>query len=624
MISKFRKMQDTWFAKTILVLTGLSFVSLFGVAGYMGSVGKNKPVIKVDHFEMLQGDVLGQLDKEVQMARRLFGDGFEISDTIRSNMLQDVVQKNLNKLILRNIAQKNNISISNDLVRQVIFSQSEFYGANGRFDVNRFRQILSASQMTEQQYIDSIKNEVVSQNIIQTPVKNVNIPLVLQKYASLINNQKRVFKYITLDIKHLPIDRKISEDEIQQYYQDFNLNFMAPEARDISFIYLSNDQISKQIVVSDEDAEAFYKDNSSRFETPETRQLLQMVFSGESEAKAALSDLNTGKDFYSVAKDRAHQEKADTTLGFVAQDMLLEALSEPVFSAAKGAVVGPLRTDMGWHIIKVSDIKSGSKIDKSTALREIKETLKKERMYDEAYELISKLEDRVGSGEDLTAIARSFNVPVQTAKNLEETGHASLSDKAFERIISEADFIDAAFSYNAGEISQVVELDDGIALLKIDEIYDAHPKDLKDVRPQIISMWEDNERTAIAQEITNDVLHDLENGDRIDEITSRFKLNLKTTQALSRQQSFADLSEMDMKELFLETLNAPRVFHVKDKEIIAIASEIINPSSAQATDEKALRETKLDLTQEYANRLLSDFSSDYDIRVKYRLLGLDE
>ena len=63
MITKFRKLQDTWFAKSILILTGLSFVSLFGVAGYMGSVGKNRPVIKVDSYELLQSEAYAQLDK---------------------------------------------------------------------------------------------------------------------------------------------------------------------------------------------------------------------------------------------------------------------------------------------------------------------------------------------------------------------------------------------------------------------------------------------------------------------------------------------------------------------------------------------------------------------------------
>ena len=622
MITKFRKLQDTWFAKIILILTGLSFVSLFGVAGYMGSVGKNRPVIKVDGFELLQGEAMGQLDNEIQMAKRLFGDTFEVSDAIRLNMLQNLVEKNLNNMIMRNITKKNGISISDDLVRQVIYAQPEFRGADGKFDVNRMRQILALSGTNEPKYIDSVKLDIARQNVIQTPVNNINISDTLLKYMAKIHNQKRIFKYITLDINHLPIDRKISEDEIEQYYQDFNTNFMAPETRDISFFYLSNSDISKQAQISNEEAEAYYQENASQFETPETRQLAQMVFDDEAKAQEALQAVKAGQDFYGIAKEHAHQDKATTDLGFVAQDMMLELLAGPVFTAQAGSIVGPIKTDMGWHIVKVISVKAGSKTDKAKALAQIKEHLKKEKMYDEAYDLASKIEDKIGAGEEFTDIAKSLNAKVYTAKNLDEQGQAALSDNKMKPIATSSDMIDMAFSYNEGEISQVIELDDGIALLKVEHIYDTHPKPIAEVRPEIVKMWEENERSAIAQEITNDVLHDLENGDSIDEIASRFKLRLKTTAPLSRKQSFADLTDTEMNDLFLESQGVAKVFNNKGIELIALTDKIINPSSELKTDDELLRQTKLEMSQEYANRLLSDFSSDYDVRVKYRLLGL--
>lgn len=622
MIAKFRKLQETWFAKTILILTGLSFVSLFGVAGYMGSVGKNRPVIKVNNDELLQGEALGQLDTEIQTARKLFGDNFEITDAIRASMLQEIVQRNLNKMIIRNIAKENNISISDELVRKIIYSQPEFRGNDGKFDINRLRQVLSMSGSSEQQYIDSIKMDVIRQNVVNTAVENLNIPSVMLKYMAQINNQKRIFKYISIDTKNLPIDRKISEEEIQQYYQDFNLNFMAPETRDLSFIYLSNSDISNQMTISDEEAEAYYAENKDNFTTPETRHVLQMVFDDELLAQSALRDIQSGHDFYQVAQKQAKQEKEVTDLGYIAKDMLLENLAEPVFSLAKGQVSSPIATDMGWHIVKVVDIKAGSKTDKNKAIAQIKEQLKKEKMYDESYNLIAQIEDKIGAGEDLDAIADMLKAKIYTVKNLQEDGTAGSVDQAQKNIISQPDFIDMAFSYNSGEISQVVELEDGIALLRVDTIRDSHPKDIALVRPEIIKMWEANERTAIAQEIINDVQHDLEEGDSIDNIAKRFNLKLNVTDPLLRIQNFANLSEADMKDLFLEKSGTARIFNIDGKQIIALTDKIINTPVAVSSNDTVIRQTRLDLAQEYANRILSDFSSDYDVRIKYKLLGL--
>ena len=71
-------------------------------------------------------------------------------------------------------------------------------------------------------YIDSIKQDIIKQNILQTPADNFNVPQTMLHYMTKINNQKRIFKYITLNMQNLSIDRKITEDEIEQYYQDFN------------------------------------------------------------------------------------------------------------------------------------------------------------------------------------------------------------------------------------------------------------------------------------------------------------------------------------------------------------------------------------------------------------------
>ena len=79
MITKIRNFQDSWFVKGILILTALSFMSLFGVSGYLGSAGKNQAIIKVDDVVIYQDEINEQYNHEVQMAKNLFGDNLEIT-----------------------------------------------------------------------------------------------------------------------------------------------------------------------------------------------------------------------------------------------------------------------------------------------------------------------------------------------------------------------------------------------------------------------------------------------------------------------------------------------------------------------------------------------------------------
>ena len=82
MISKIRKYQDSWLTKAILALTALSFMSLFGISGYVNRAGKNRAVIKVDDLVILQDEMNNKLQNSIRKAQNMFGGNVEITDEI--------------------------------------------------------------------------------------------------------------------------------------------------------------------------------------------------------------------------------------------------------------------------------------------------------------------------------------------------------------------------------------------------------------------------------------------------------------------------------------------------------------------------------------------------------------
>lgn len=624
MMDKLAKAQKSWLSKFILILTALSFMSLFGVSGYIMGANKNKPVIKVDDITISQSEFAVLFEQEQQMARNLFGDNLQINDEIRNAMLQGLVQRELTNAIMQRTAQKYHIVISDELVRKIIYSQAEFLDSNGNFSLDRLRRVLSASGWTEQKYINSLKKDIIKQQIVQNPVANVNVPKIMAEKLARVENQQKVFKYITIDPSKLKIDRKISKEEMEQYYEDFNSNFIEPEKRDVSFIVLSLDDMAAQYMPEDIDVEAYYQDNIEQFEVPETRKVLQMAFEKKEDADKAMSELKAGKDFYTVASDVAQQSKTLTELGYVSKDMLIADMADEVFAAKIGDITGPVKSDMGWHIMKVTDTKAGSKMNKAEARKKIIATLRKERAYDEAYRVSSQIEDQIGGGASLEDVAKEMKTKIFEVKGLSEDGKAAKGPVLHNDILKSTDFVDAAFSYNVNEVSQVIETDEGFALVRVDGIEDAHPIAMEKVAGDIEKMWEVNERSAIAQEIVNDVMHDLENGDSIDEIAQRFSLNLKTTKPLHRSDNFEGLSQPSMIELFQERLGSPKLITQGDNKMIVVASKIIGASEkpSEAVLDGVKRRAKIDLAQDFASQLVDSFGEDYDVRVKYRLIGL--
>lgn len=626
MITKLTKIKDSWIIKILLILTALSFVSLFGITGYIGSAGKNKPVISVGGINISQADISSQFNQEMQMARNLFGDNIDINDAMRTAMLQSIVQKELMNAIMQETAADLGVSISNEYVKKIIFSQSEFLDADGNFSREKFKRLLSASGWSEEKYIQTLKEDVIKQHLIYSMVENFNIPKFMLPFLDKTNNLRKVFKYISINTDTLPIDRKISQDELEQYYQDFAPQFMEPERRDASFIVLKIDDISANIQPNEDEIKAFYEENMSQFVTPEKRHVLQMVFDNEDDAKSAAEKLKNGEDFYSVAEKMAQQDKSATELGWVSQDQLIADLGEEVFSLKNTETTRPVKSEMGWHIMKVIGIQPKTEMPKAEARKKIIAEIRKEKAYDEAYEAVANIEDQIGAGKSLEELAKDNKVKIYKVSGLSDDGNAVSVPEIYKKLLKSEDFIDTVFSYNVNEISQVIEEDDGFVIVRVDNIKDMHPKDIDEVKPQIEKMWEENERSAIAQEIINDVSHDLENGDNIDEVAKRFKLNLNTTRPLKKDEKFGNLNNIQMKELFQEKLNTPKTFSLDNIQIIAVNTKIINDSSKASAEELNSMKMQLisELLQETANQLVNAYGANYKIIVDYKNAGLSD
>lgn len=624
MMTKIRSVQDSWAAKSILILTALSFMSLFGVSGYLSSAGKNRPIIKVDDIIVYQDEIRNQYNQELQAAKNLFGDNIDVNDNMKNAILQNIVQKDLVNAILQKTSEDLNVSISNDLVKKIIYSQAEFMDANGNFSLDKLRRLLNASGWTEQRYIDTLRKDIEKQHLVQNPVENINIPAFMNKYLAQLENQKKVFKYIEIRPESLKVDRQISQEELEQYYQDFAAQFEEPETRNVSFIELSVDKLASKVTPSETDIKNYYNENINQFVIPENRNVLQMVFDNQDDADKAFAALNAGGDFYNVAKQFAKQDKAATQLGEVSKDMLIADMSDAVFDLKAGDYTNPIKSELGWHIMKVTNIIPKKETSLAAARNKIIDAIRKEKAYDEAYNAVAEIEDKIGAGATLESIAEEYNARINKVIGLNEEGKSKSAPASQNKLIASTDFIDAAFSYNSGEISQVLEGDNGFTIVRVDSITDAHPKELSEVKDEIQKMWAANEKNAIAQEIINDVTHDLENGDEIGDVGRRFELPVKTTKAIKHTENFAGLSRIQIEELFQEKLGTPKLISNDEVNLIVVPTKVIKASDNLSKEELEVLRSKAqaDMSQAAANELIDAYGSNYKVRVKYKYLGL--
>lgn len=624
MISKFASMRESWFTKIILTVTALSFMSLFGVSGYISSANRNKTVIKVDDIEISQNEFNYAVQKEISKMRAV-GMDLDEDGKVKAQIVNTLAQTMLEDAIVQNTMRKYNVDFTDSLVRNVIFSQPQFLDAQGHFDREAYKWFLSRANQTEQELINEIKLRLARRLLVDSQVSYTNVPEVLLAGMQKVLGQRRTFSYIKIAKADAVINRQPDEDELDTLYDDFAEEFAVPEKRNITVMFLSMDDIEKNIEIAPEEVAAYYKEHIDEYEQPEQRAVLQLVFENEEDATAAAQKLANGIDFMSVAA-AAGQTMTDVALGYVARADLADELAEVVFSLNKGQTSEVVKIADSWQILRVTDIKAPQKADKAKAEAEIVDTLRQDKLYDASYEQINTIEDKLGAGQSLEDIAQSYGVELVSVKNLAEDGTAELNNAQLAQILQKnKDIADSAFTYNEGEITQAIEDDNGILLVRVDGIIPEHQLPREEATPRLMQLWQDSEKTALTQEKVDNVSQDLEQGDAFATVAARYGLRVAKSMPISRRETIADIAPSEMLKLFTMPQDEATVIEQGDDYLVITTTNIYDDSKSLTETDKnfLLQSLHQEISQEMADALLKDFASKYKVEVNQHRMGLD-
>ncbi len=624
MIAKLSDMSKSVFTKVILTITALSFMSLFGVSGYINSANRNKAVIKVDNIEISQSEFAYELQRQWAKLRTLFGNELseDAEDEQKAMLAADLAELKLNNALIDNTMRKNNIDFSQNLILNIIMLTPQFQ-QNGVFEPQMFKQYLQQSGLSESEYIANLKRSIATKILLETQVEGFNVPQTAIKQMEKVWGQRRIFKFAELKYANIKIDRNPSKEELDQYYTDFSEEFIEPEKREVKLMYLSLDALANSIKISQEDIDEYYKEHIEDYEQPEKRNVLQMIFNSEDEAKSVIQKINGGEDFAKVAADLG---QSDIDLGYVAADDLMSELSEVAFSLKKGETGAPFELNEEWQILKVTDIKPATKVDRAVANKEIEKTLRQERAYDGSYEIINNIEDKLGAETALEDIAQSYGTALIDVKNIGEDGSSDSRNVDIVNLLANHDIIDAIFSYNEGETSQAVEDDSGIVVVKIEKIIEQHVKPQEQVGDKIKTLWLENEKAAIMQEKIDNIEHDLDAGDSLNEVAERYGLTVKRSMPINHNENFAELGATDIAELFILPKEETKIIKRGDDYVVAYTDNIYDDSASLSEQDKKIISQSLYIenVRELSKALLKDFARDYKVEVNYKRMGISD
>ena len=459
----------------IVGLISLTFVitALYGV----DFSGSSDVVAIVNDDEISQDDFRSEFNAKKRRLQQELDEKYtaEFDNALKQSTLESMI----NRRLLNQLASELGHATTGRELQALIHSNNVFK-IDGQFSLEKYKQMLRLNGYSDTQY-EAVKLTELTQSQVKYNLLNSAFvtPYALQNLSKL-NNQQRKFSYIKLSADQYKGKVKVDIKSVEEYYDKQTESFFEPQKIKVDFIELSLGEIAKDIKVNDDELFNFYEDEKERFTTEEERQAQHILVESEQQAEQIVTQLNSGADFAKLAETHSldtGSKDAGGDLGFFTLGVMMSEFEDKVFSMKVGEVSSPVKTEFGYHVIKLNNIQTGAVKPFDEIRVELIELYTQRAAQKSLYDLTEQLTN-LAYEASLEEASDQMNLKLNTseffAQNSTEFG---------------AKFVSAAYSdlvLNKGENSELIELSkDRFVVLRVKDKLAERQKLFNEVKGEI-------------------------------------------------------------------------------------------------------------------------------------------
>lgn len=613
-MGKLRGIVAKVFLFAILGLLILSF-ALWGVGDIFRGQQAPDNVAEVGEREISSNAYRQAFMDAYNRQRQMLGEDFSIEMARQIGLDRQVLEQLIADELLLQHANRLGMVVTEEQIRQVLVSTPAFQDSEGQFDRARFQQLLRSNQMSEQQLVNSLRQDIPVNQITSALAAPLQVPDALREQIRQYREERRVAEYLVVPRSSVEDIETPDETTLRSFYEDRLDTFMAPEYRRVSYIHLSPEDVRDSVGISEQRLREEYEARREELSVPEERQVEQGLFDSEDEARAAYEEIRTGGDFAEVIEDTSGE--APIELGFVRQEDLPESLAENVFSLEEGAVTEPLESSFGWHVIRVNEIREGEEPSFEAAREQIRNELVEFESVEATVSLANELDDLLAGGAPLEEAAQEMNLELQSIEAIDSEGR-NREGQPIEGLPDRERFLSETFSLSEGQESLLIETSEGDSyfVLQVDAVEEPAPRPFEEVRTEVRELWEREQRDAQAHETAEEILSRAKGGESLEAIAEDEGLTLRQTEPLLR--SAEEPSRDLVSQMFSLEVDEAAISEGPQGPIVTRLTEIV-PADAQTGDENAQSELQSELEQALRNDLETMFrrglENEYEVTI---------
>ena len=467
MLDKIRNNTQSKFAKIVLGIIIIPF-ALFGIDSYLSSIGDDVYAAKVNgesiSIQSYQNAINRVKDQFLNQSTPPDPAIFETKE-FRKSVLDGMIAS---KLVAQE-ASRANFVISDSQLSQYILGMPGFQ-RNGKFDQEAYDNLAMRQNLTPKKLDELIRKDLAKQQVKDSLNKYAFV--TKEKIQRLVDlaYQKRDISMLELRLDDYLKKVKVTDEEIQKYYEENPNNFIMPDQVKVNFLLYSVAEILPKVEISEEEVKRYFEDNKAQFETSQQRRAKHILFltdldmTGEQvdEVKQLAESvrekaIKNPKNFDELAKEFSkdtESAKNGGDLGFFSRGMMVKEFDEVVFDMKVGDISPLVKTQFGFHIINLTDIKG-----EEVTFESVKAQIKGEILYSKAQQIYAEGAEEFANliyekSDSLQPAADRFNLSIQESQWLTlDTATKFFNNEAFAQAVFDPEAIELKTNINAIEVS---------------------------------------------------------------------------------------------------------------------------------------------------------------------------
>ena len=491
MLQFIRSKVTSIFIKVLFGILILSF-AIWGIGDIFLGQERGETTVSVGDIDYNSDDIT----REFERTRKAMRLPPEYVALVKPQILDSVINNLVNNGLFASAGSDLNLLVSDSQIKNWIASSPAFKDQLGKFSPELFRRNLYNADLTEEEFFRSLKEDIKRNQLLSAingaVAPNEEIIETLIHYR----HEKRVANVVMISSDDIGLTRRATETELNKLYEETKSNYVAPEFRKATFIYLTPKQLAKEISIPKNILEEEYKNRKDEFTKPATREIRQFIFDTKllaDTARERAAKLNDTSLILKSLQASATKDKSSSLNAVTKNDFIAGKEQNAAFKTLVGNVSASVETPFGWKIFLIK-----SEIPEMTdsfqiASKTIQAELAQEKALDALFELTNAFEDSLASGATLEEAARSINVMAQKIAFTDDKGMGQKGEP-LTNLPPSGKFLSVLFSTLNGEQSNLIETNEGgYFLIRPDEILESRKLSFPEAKNLVEKIWREEQ-----------------------------------------------------------------------------------------------------------------------------------